>query len=68
MGRPTVVVATAKFQELARQSGEQNGLADARIVAVAHPVGGTRAEELDQRADAALEEIVALFLGRSGTK
>ncbi len=58
-----MVIATAKFLDLARQSAEQSGFADARIVAVCHPVGGVRGEELDQRADAALEEIVARFLG-----
>ncbi len=58
-----MVVATAEFLDLAKQSAEQNGFSDARIVAVRHPVGGVRGEELDQRADAALEEIVARFLG-----
>jgi len=59
-----VVVATKEFEELARRSAEQNGLADARIVSVAHPVGGIHFEELDRRADAALEDIVARLLGR----
>lgn len=58
-----MVVATTEFEALARRSAEQNGLAEPRIVAVPHPIGGVAAETLERRADAALEDIVARLLG-----
>lgn len=59
-----MVIATEKFAELARQSAARSGLEDARIVVVAHPVGGVSREELGRRADAATEDVVGRLLGR----
>ena len=64
MGRPTVVIATERFSELARQSAVQSGLPDARIAVVAHPIGGVAKEELGRRGDAASEAVMSLLLGR----
>ncbi len=64
MGRPTVVIATDKFSELARQSAEQSGLPGARIVVVAHPIGGSAKAELGRRGEAASEEVLRCLLGR----
>jgi len=58
------VVATDKFADLARQSGEQAGLEGARIVAIAHPVGGVAKDELRRRADAVIEDVMNRLLGR----
>ena len=59
MGRPTVVVATDRFSELAQQSAEQLGLREARIVVVAHPIGGVGDDELDRRADRVADEMMS---------
>ena len=59
-----MVVATEKFAELARQSAEQLGLRRARIVTVAHPVGGVQRELLEDRAAGATEEVMSRLLGR----
>jgi hypothetical protein len=59
-----VVIATEKFDELARQSAVQSGLPDARIVVVPHPIGGVSKDALERLSDDATEEVVAQLLGR----
>ena len=59
-----MVVATESFAALAREEAQAQGLPDARIAVVPHPIGGTRPAELRLRADAAVDSIVALFTGR----
>jgi hypothetical protein len=56
-----VVVATRHFAGLAREEASAQGLADARIAVVPHPIGATERTLLLERADAAVDEIVALF-------
>ena len=58
-----MVVATEQFAGLAREEASAQGLADARIALVPHPIGGTDRARLLERADAAVDEIVALFCG-----
>ena len=58
-----MVVATAAFAELARQEAAAQGIPDARIAVVPHPIGGVAEARLLERADAAVDEIVALFCG-----
>jgi hypothetical protein len=59
-----VVVATDRFADLARQCGRDVGLPAARIVPVAHPIGGTAKDELSRRAEAAVENVMNRLLGR----
>ena len=59
-----MVITTEKFADLARQSAERSGIADARLVSVAHPVGGVTDNELTRRAHAAVEEVMSRLLGR----
>ena len=59
-----MVVATAEFEALARSEAAAQGLAEARIAVVAHPIGGVGDEVLRGRADAAVDAIVALFSGK----
>lgn len=58
---PTVVLATTEFAELARDAARALGLPEARIVEVAHPVGGVPDAELRDRGRATVEELLALF-------
>lgn len=58
------MVATDKFADLARQTGRDVGLAKARIVSLAHPVGGIEKDELRRRADAVIEDVMNRLLGR----
>ena len=61
-----MVVATSKFAALATQSAREVGLGGARIAVVPHPVGGMPREALAERAEQAVDEIVALLSGRPG--
>jgi len=56
-----VLVATESFAGLACEEALAQGLPDARIAVVPHPLGGVRAGELRRRADAVVDEIIALF-------
>lgn len=59
-----MVVATDRFAGLAREEASAQGLADARIAVVPHPIGGVARAALLERADASVDEVVALFSGR----
>ncbi len=56
----TVVLATGEFLELAQESARNEGIADARIVSVTHPIGGEPHAALAEKADTALESVLAL--------
>ncbi len=58
-----MVIATDRFADLARQAAEQSGLPLARIVQVAHPIGGAKKAELNRRGEAAVEDIINRLLG-----
>jgi hypothetical protein len=62
-GVPTVILATHAFAGLAREAAESAGIAGARIASVPHPLGGVPKSLLTDRADAAVDEIVALLCG-----
>ena len=57
-----MVLATHEFADLARHSARDSGLPDARIVTVAHPVGGIPREQLLRRADESVDAILALLM------
>ena len=59
-----MVLATEKFEDLARQSAVQSGLPEARIVVVPHPIGGVSEDRLGRLGDDATEEVVGQLLGR----
>ena len=57
------MVTTSKFRALTDQVAAMMGLPDARIVEVAHPLGGTDEETVRARADAVVEETLRLLTG-----
>ena len=57
------MIATDKFAGLARQSAEQERLPGARLVRVAHPIGGIPRSALSTIADGAVEDVLAAMLG-----
>jgi hypothetical protein len=65
MGRPTVVVATTSFAALARRVAGQLAFPAARIAVVEHPLGGAAEVGVLERADGAVEAVLALLTGRS---
>jgi hypothetical protein len=58
-GIPTAVVGTAPFVDEALEQARVLGMPDYRIVTIAHPVQLSTTEELQARADAVLETILA---------
>ena len=58
-----MIVTTTKFRRLTDQVAATMGLPDARIVEVAHPLGGTDAATVAAWADAAVEETIRLLTG-----
>ena len=56
-----MVVTTTKFNALTKRVAQNFGLPDARICTVDHPLGGTDEETILSSADAAVDEIIALF-------
>ena len=55
-----MVVATTPFAALAHSVADAFGLADARIVVVDPPLGGTDADAIEQRGHSAAAEVQAL--------
>jgi hypothetical protein len=60
-GRPTVVVATTAFEPLARTVAARAHLPDARIAVIEHPLGAISEAEVLARADAVVDEVIALW-------
>ena len=56
-----MVVTTTKFLALTKRVAQNFGLPEARICTVDHPLGGTDEETILSWADAAADEIIALF-------
>jgi hypothetical protein len=54
-----VVFTTTKFEALTRRVATSYGMADARIVVVDHPLGGTDEATILAWADAAVDAVVA---------
>ena len=61
MGRPTVLLATSRFADFARESAIGYGLPNARIVVVEHPLGGVAEPLIAARAAAAVDAVIHLL-------
>ena len=61
LGVPTVVATTTSFVELTRHVAAGFGVPEARIAVFPHPLGGTSDDTILAWADAAVDEVVALF-------
>jgi hypothetical protein len=62
-GIPVVLFVTTPFLPLARQLTEGEGLKDARIVEVAHPIGGLLPVDLDDRAAEITDVVTKILVG-----
>ncbi|MEZ4333068.1 MAG: hypothetical protein R3F35_15015 [Myxococcota bacterium] len=59
-GKPAIVVTTTKFKPIAETLSAQFGLAEARLLVLPHPIGGTDRETLYQWGDAGVERVIGL--------
>ena len=57
------MIATHAFEALAVESARSQGLPEARIVSVAHPIGGVDEERLRRRAEAAVDGVLGVLAG-----
>jgi hypothetical protein len=57
----TVAVASSEFAALADRVAHELRFPEARRIVVPHPIGGTPAEELDRRADAAIDALLRVL-------
>ncbi len=53
-----MVVTTSEFRTLTEQVATNLGMGDARIVEVAHPLGGIDVAAVEKRADSVVEEMI----------
>lgn len=58
-GVPTVVIVTTEFLTTARISARAAGIPEYPFVVIDHPLGSLTPSELVQRADAAMEQVLA---------
>lgn len=60
-----MVLTTDAFLALSETSAETQGVPDARIAVVAHPIGATPETELAQRAEGIVDKSIALLTGKT---
>ena len=65
-GKPTVAIATDRFQAMAARAAKGFGLANARVAVVSHPIGGETDSVLREMATRAVDEVMALFTAQEG--
>lgn len=58
---PTVVIASEHFELLAQNAAQALGLPEARILTVAHPIGGVADDILRQRSESSVGQMLSLF-------
>lgn len=62
-GVPAVVVCTELFEPTAKQMAEMQGVNDFPMVLIPHPLGRCPVDELEIKAEIAVDAIAALLLG-----
>ena len=55
---PTVVMGTFEFEALARLEAKNRGIETLPLALVPHPLGGISEDEVEKKADLALEAVV----------
>lgn len=58
---PTVVVTTTKFVTLAELTRKQLRMPSLRLAVVEHPLGGIASDQVDQRADGIVDDVIGLL-------
>lgn len=58
MGIPTVTITTTAFEELARSTMQEHGVAEMALVVVKHPIAGHNLEGIRNKADEAFPDLL----------
>jgi hypothetical protein len=64
LGRPTAVVVTTEFVHEANMQRDALGMPDLAPVVIDHPLSTLSDAEIDQRAEQAAAQCVAIWLGQ----
>lgn len=62
-GVPAVSIASSAFEDAAETQAKALGMADAKRVFVPHPIQDATDEEMQAKADACVEEVIAALAG-----
>ena len=62
-GVPAVSIASSAFEDAAETQAQALGMADAKCVFVPHPIQDATDEEMQAKADACVEEVIAALAG-----
>lgn len=57
-GIPTVTIATSAFEELAKSTMREQGVADMALVVVPHPIAGLNLDGINRKVDTAFPDIL----------
>ena len=60
---PAVSIASSAFEDAAETQAQALGMADAKRVFVPHPIQDATDEEMQAKADACVEEVIAALAG-----
>jgi hypothetical protein len=63
-----VTIITHVFDALAKSEKEAFGAPDHPVLAVQHPIGTVKLEEVNRRADAAFDKLVEILLAPQAAK
>jgi len=66
-GRPTAVIITSEFAIEAQTQRDALGMTGLDAVVIAHPLSSLTGEEIGQRVEQALPQIVRVWLGEAAT-
>ncbi len=61
MGTPTVTICTDRFRSVAEAVKQGLGMPSLPLVILPHPIGGLKAEEVINKADGIIDEIVGML-------
>ncbi len=61
-GKPSVFIASSEFVEAAEAQSQALGLPEVRRVFVPHPIQDATDEEMRDKADAILDEVIAALV------
>jgi hypothetical protein len=62
-GIPTAVICSDAFISLARSTSQAKGISTPRLVEIPHPLAGIAPDEVQKKAENAVDTIVAVLLG-----